>query len=258
MILRRLATALRKQDWFAVGTNFLSVFLAILLALLVTQHGQRAALRAEQDAAVKDMLGESVEIVRYLREIGAIADSRLSLQDGAVAALSGQAPGDLTEEEIGLALLALNSYPAITPPREVHDSLTGAGRLDLITDRGARREISRYYARLRDVREQLEHLRGATATTSVSGHAGLTVSYDPQGPGRQVVRADLRRLRSDAEFVETAVILLGRQLEFQRSRRALLEQAESMCLMLGEAAGLRCIAYTDGEMRTGRDLLSRD
>ena len=120
----------------------------------------------------------------------------------------------------------------------------GDGAQVLGADRGARREISRYYARLRHVEGQLDYFRITAAHYDID-HAGLTTTYDPKSRNRSFHQADIRKLSADAQYVENAVILLRNQLEFHRYRRDLLEQAESMCLMLGEAAKLPCVAYEE-------------
>ena len=245
MILRNLTTAIRKRDWVAVGLDFLIIVLGILMAFQITECSHRSALHSQQRAAVRDMLGESVEAVRYLRTVVDTADSRIARQDEAVAALASKDIGGLTEDEIGNALISLVHYPAITPPRDVYDTLSGSGNLDLIADRGTRREISRYYSQLRFVEGQLDYVRNANVARFDTDHAGITATYDAQAPGRRHIEVNFAKLSADAQYRENAVNLLQNQLEFQRYRRDLLAQAEAMCLVLGQAAKLPCVAYQE-------------
>lgn len=247
MILRRVRKHVQAQDWFAVGIDFIIVVLGILLAFQITECSNRSALHAKQNAAVRDMLGESVEIVRYLRDSVDSWDSRIAVHEEAVAALTAKDLGTMTESELGYSLAGMSALPAITPPRDVYDTLAASGDLDLIADRGARREISRYYAELEFVQKQLEYWREFTVARYSVSHPGLVSVYDPDSPQRMAVRTDFRKLSSDPKFVQQSVEMLRNQAQFQRFRRRLLEQAESMCLMMGEAANLPCIAYEENE-----------
>lgn len=245
MLLRRFKEHAKNHNWFAVGIDFLVITLAILLVFQITECSDRGALRGAQKAALRNMMGESVETVRYLKKDLAAAESRIARQDEAIAALTKKNIGTLTPEEIGNALQSLTLYPAISPPRDVYDTLSGSGDLDLISDRGARREISRYYAMVRFVESETSLARDTALSRQVADPGAIAATYDPQSPNRRHLDVDFRKLSSDAQYLERSVYLLHDQLEFQRYRRELLAQAETMCLVLGQAAKLPCVAYEE-------------
>jgi len=76
MILRRLATALRRQDWFTVVVEFVIVVAGIFVGLQVTEWNEQRQLR-EREINYLIRLAEDAEAMRAeLAEIQARAEGR--------------------------------------------------------------------------------------------------------------------------------------------------------------------------------------
>lgn len=240
MILRRITEHVKAQNWTAVALDFVIVVVGILLAFQITEWSAARELRAQERVALLDLLGESVEIVRALQTMTASAADLLAAQDAAVAAVAAGDADAVDPQTLAQGLATLVFYPAISPPRDVYDGLAGAGDLDLIRDRGARRAVARYYSSLSFAQSQLDYWRAMTAQRYRTGHDGLRPVYDPQSPVRMDLEADFDLLTEDRAYVGELVGLLRNQFQFQRYRVALLDSAEEMCRELADVAGLDC------------------
>ena len=67
MIVKRVAEALRRQDWAAVAIEFLLILMGILLAFQINEWASEREARAQRAAATERLLGEAEETVAYFR-----------------------------------------------------------------------------------------------------------------------------------------------------------------------------------------------
>lgn len=247
MLLRKVTEHVNDQNWFAVGLDFLIVVVGVLFAFQITEWDKGRTLKSEQVTATQDLLGESVEIVRYLENIIAENDYMNELREKAVQSLVSGDRSSLNDGQLIGGLTSVFVYPAISPPRDVYDGIASSGNLDLIADRGARRAVSRYYASLTGVQSQLDYWRNFVTTRYAYDHKGISSIYDPSSPQRMDIEVNFESLASDPDFVEGRIELLRHQVQFQRFRHDLLEDAKEMCRDLAEASGLPCVALEEKE-----------
>jgi hypothetical protein len=145
MILRHLATTIRRQDWFPVLIELAVVVVGILIALQVDNWNQ----------ARKDRAREQVYLERLARDI---ARDRATLED-AVARIGGWAgyvddlfaimddPALAAKDPCGFVRMigeaAFTYYPVLS--RHTFHEITSSGNLDLIRDDALKDTLGRYY-----------------------------------------------------------------------------------------------------------------
>lgn len=71
MILRRIASAFRRQDWYAVVIEFLLVVAGVLVALQLDTWAQRQADKQAYEAALQRLRGE---VTANLETIGLVEE----------------------------------------------------------------------------------------------------------------------------------------------------------------------------------------
>lgn len=164
MILQRLTTAFRKQDWFTVVIETLIVVLGVFLGI---QLGNWNAARAD-DARAQIYLQR---IATDLTEEIKIYEDRIAfwrqVSDNGMVVLDEAAGGEELQDpwEILLAYFQASQVAEFYPVNSTFEELKSAGDLGLIRDADLRSELLTYYAypgseSLRERPRYREHVRG--------------------------------------------------------------------------------------------------
>ncbi|WP_394692788.1 hypothetical protein [Hyphobacterium sp.] len=240
MILSRLSTAIRTQNWFAVVLEFVIVIAGVVIGFTITgwSHEHAAAARAEQ--ATIDLLEEMEVNVWLLR--GANAETARLNQNRELAARATADAALRRDPEIQLSaaegVMSLAVSPPVPVSRAVYDELVATGTLRLIGNIPARRAASRFFSEVDYARDQLSQLQNQQVFDALGRHGRLFWSDEAaDGLGSEV---DLEGLAADPEAVTELMIARTNHLYFQRVRDTLLDSAEAACGALADAAGRRC------------------
>ena len=148
MILRRLATSIRKQDWFAVVIETLIVVMGVYLGI---QLGNWNAARADK-AAGEDYLARIAEDISSddarLAEVVEVWREDSQQAGIIVRFLEGNAVEELTDWEAFQLIYYGAGWTPFSPNRGTHDELISTGKFGIVGDPPLRREISDYYTAL--------------------------------------------------------------------------------------------------------------
>ncbi len=146
MILRRIAEAFRRQDWFTVFVETLIVVLGVFLGLQVNNWN---AARADR-----------VQAHEYLQRIGADLDADIATYRDRLAfwakvadygakgldyAETGDAKG-ASQWDLLLAFFQSSQVAEYYATQTTYDELTSAGEIGLIADTGLRNDLAQYYS----------------------------------------------------------------------------------------------------------------
>jgi hypothetical protein len=233
MILRRLAEALRKQDWFTVIVEFLVVVAGIFVGLQVDNWNESRLERKQERVILERLLAEVESSVAYIEheiETGANwIESQRQLLD--IMFSDDPVPQDTAAAEWGY--VTLNFFPAMAPPRSVYDELTSTGGLRLIRSADVRNAISSYYADNDFFLAQLSYFRdfsiAAGNDPSVAARLHVKAVYDPAAElGRRHI-FDWNGLRNDSQIGTLFVDKLRNQVVMNSNRQRLLASAKNMC-----------------------------
>lgn len=248
MIVRRLAEALRRQDWMAVAIELTVVVLGLFLGLQLNawKEGRDASVRERM--ALERLLQEAETDVSYFRDVIAVMGTWTEKQERALAALSTGDKQRMTPSELASAVSSLGVYPGITPPRAVYEELTGSGQMGDIGSLEVRSAIASYYSQLGFVQSQLEYFRqGMTMQQIGRSTRGWTSRYDPRAPeisDRFIETLDFDVVVKDREQMMLIVDQYRSQLKFQLYREGVVEKAEAMCKALAKALHKTCAVET--------------
>lgn len=159
MILQRLSTALRKQDWVTVSIETLIVIFGVFIGIEVANWNEARQERAEQ-REVEQRLHEDVRLLdealikgmQYQRDIiVALHTLQTAIERG--AALEGE------DEVIRYGLVHGRSYPSFVRKSTTYTELVSSGRLHLIRDGALRTALALYHERIENNLYDLEQIR---------------------------------------------------------------------------------------------------
>ena len=143
MILRRITSAFRRQDWFTVGIETLIVVLGVFLGIQLgnwNQARQQHAAARQYEQRLRDDLQEDVVNYAFLR------DYYRGVLKGAETAYDGLTEKtDLSDAELLVAAFRASQYNWAERRRATFDELVASGNLELISDPAFRARISGYY-----------------------------------------------------------------------------------------------------------------
>ncbi|MEM5518646.1 hypothetical protein WNY37_16935 [Henriciella sp. AS95] len=175
MILQRLATSIRKQDWFTVLIETLIVVLGVFLGLQLGNWNQERGDREREVQIVADLLAD-LETARVEYANGLEFGLRRISAANASLTGAGLAPIEIefdmsntslveyetaTEDAEGTSIgdpeliwtdVVMGYYP--TPSSAAYDAIVGSGDINIIRDRNLVRQLMLYRARSLGVEAQ--------------------------------------------------------------------------------------------------------
>lgn len=244
MIIRKLAAAIKNQDWFTVFIEFVIVVAGIFVGLQVNDWNETRLNRAQERANLARLLDETENSVAYIQSVVEGMTSFISAQRQLLEIMSsdGPLPQDTSAAEFGFE--SLNWFLSITPPRAVYDELEATGGLQLIRSNSVRESISAYYAVLENYTAQLSYFRdvsiSAGADQFFAARDYIRAEYDPNDDyGRRFV-FDWPGLRSDAHLESLFVTKLRNQIAINHNREELLHRARIMCETVAMEIDSKC------------------
>ncbi|MGB3626889.1 MAG: hypothetical protein WA989_13730 [Henriciella sp.] len=220
MILRRLATAFRKQDWFTVAVETLIVVLGVFLGLQLGNWNEARHIDSQRELVEARLLSD---FALMHEDVLAAADNHedvieaLHILRGAIA--RGRA---LPEEDqaIKTALSIGFSYQSPIHRSGTFLELVSSGRLDLISEEELRVALLRYDTRAQRVLFNLNQIRNYMHTNMPNLHAYkefAPLARDDRGriTLSPVETYDLEGMASDPEFRNALDLLIENQTWIQ-------------------------------------------
>ncbi|WP_321489170.1 hypothetical protein [uncultured Hyphomonas sp.] len=146
MILQRLATSIRKQDWFTVGIETLIVVFGVFIGLQVNNWNEARQHRIEAETSRERLIAD------LRADLDAFATRRQWYEEVMEAALRvddalRSDPPDAVDETwrfVRDSWIASGEWP-FAPSAQVYKELQNAGDLDLIASGSMQRRLRDYY-----------------------------------------------------------------------------------------------------------------
>ncbi len=249
MILRRLATSIRKQDWFAVVIETLIVVLGVFLGLQVNNWNEAQKLEVQKSAAIERLHAEAEASVAYYANILEGFEARNAARTDALRYLNADAlPQDIDRID-GDSFLSIGAAPTVSPPRSVYDELISTGLFADIGDAQMREVISGYYAEVSYLSGQTDYMRELSLRRpDITSFEGASAFFDETRFRQQRVEFDMETLRENPEFMDFLLDGHSGQLAMATYWRSISEQAEAMCIELARISGRPCgpLAASEG------------
>ncbi len=231
MIIRRLAGALREQNWFTVVLEVMIVVVGIFIGLQVDgwndgrkkqQNIEVQLLRIVDDAAV--MVAETDRLIVDFDNRIARAQIALEVLDGTPLTEANTPAFELALEES----FQLNEVEVDLPSLDI---LMNTGDIDQVADANARNALLKLTNKWRRLKTVIRHIRSLLDIVNRDIFRGI--SYDIVGLDAErssgaefKIRYDLDRLRADLEFraaLSNAALMQGYGRSQTVSARAALK-----------------------------------
>ncbi|MEQ8557375.1 MAG: hypothetical protein RIB03_03575 [Henriciella sp.] len=237
MILQRLATSIRKQDWFTVAIETLIVVLGVFLGIQLGNWNAARHARDTEQNALTLLLEEAENNVSY-SELTIYRASLLQQdREAALAKLSGETPvaGDPAQ---GMALMPV--FRDMTPIHAAHDELAASGDIRLIRSADVRAAMSLYEGVvLFHDRARTEYMdRAQDILTLASPY--MTLRYDLAAPLGYTAEVDWAAAGEDAQLMNAINRVMGEQVIFNERRQIVLDHVRTLCEVLSQAAAKPC------------------
>ena len=144
MILQRLATSIRKQDWFTVLIETLIVVLGVFLGIQLGNLNQARVERNSEQVLLLRLQEETRSLLDTQKEELAVHRPRIGLATDANSVMFSLAPSrPLTDDECW-ALLVSHWIPSPTEELSSLDDLISSGRFDLISNPSVKSALRDY------------------------------------------------------------------------------------------------------------------
>ena len=244
MILRRLATSIRKQDWFAVVIETLIVVLGVFLGLQVNNWNEARQLDAEKAAAIERLHTETEAIVSYFSWVSADFEARNAARTEALRYLHSEDFDSAKAEGVTETFLSIGAAPTVSPPRSAYDELISTGLFAQIGDAQMREAVSDYYAEQEFLIGQTDYMRQLNLRRpDITSFDGATAAFDETAFRQQRVEFDLDALMSDAEFLDFILDGHSGQIAMAVYWQGVTEKSEVMCAEIARVSGHACEAH---------------
>lgn len=237
MILRRLADALRKQDWVTVTIEFFIVVIGIFVGLQVDGWNQARNNRALEQEYLGRLLADTQWNIENFHELESIFKSKAAF----INSLRNTSATELLRDEPAEFLKSLghSTYIALPAVRmETFSELESSGRISLLRNIELRSELSSFYANYRLMQEILDEPVGDYKRLIFEIVPG-NVFYEfilTNDSDINAIRDALARLQADARFeaAANAEIAYAADLIFWlRQHRMLAENIVTLIVALG-------------------------
>jgi hypothetical protein len=201
MILRRLADAIRRQDWFTIVIEITVVVIGVFIALQVQQWAQDRTDRQTEAAYLSRLYSEVLALEATRARIIEFRENVYASANSAAPVVLGLDDRTLTKEEcFGLGYLSILSNP--TSDLAILNELQTTGRLYLVQDDKLKSSIHSYLlqaARARDINEAV--FRNATPfMPHYPELLRISDSARPEAHNTDTFICDEIKMRSNLEF----------------------------------------------------------
>lgn len=238
MILRRLANAIRRQDWFTVLIEIMIVVIGVVLALQVQQWAQAHEERKTEAAYLSRLYEEVLNLEATRAPIIQFRENVFAGATSAAPALLGLEERALTKEEcFGIGYASILSNP--TSDLAILNELQATGRLYLVQEETLKSSIRSYLlqaARARDINEAVF----SNAAPLIPYYPELVRVSDTATP--QTINADSficdsNKMRSHLEFRSRFQYTMGGYYQHLNAIRSVQSSLKELRLALEDVLG---------------------
>jgi len=239
MILARITTAIREQNWFAVALEFVIVIAGVVIGFQVTTWNAERNNQDRVERAIERLQLETEQNVAALRQRIAGNTARANEQAIMVAVTGG---GDLEPADTDAferAIAQLMYFSQVPVQRSTYLALEQSGDLALITDPDLIITLNLYQTRLDWVESQHSGFRNGLS--SFSDDINQFVFHEPTtDPTRTRVRVDFDRLAGNPRLSSALVQMARMHAIFAGYTVTLEAQTLAFCHRLSEETGRPC------------------
>jgi len=244
MILKRLARAIREQDWFTVFTEFVIVVAGIFVGLQANEWAQEREDRRQERAALERLFSEAENSYRLVSDHARVAIRLNEVRRNSVGFVDSTAPVPEDDLPLRIGINTLAQFPAVVPVSVVYDELRSAGQMQLIRSTAIRDRIAEFHTDVIRFNRLQQDFAGNSDAFWTVYKRHVTWDYNPESTTSDILLStyNWESLRIDEEFVFAVIGLLRNQIVSQEGLVQLQDQARALCEALGEIVERSCSA----------------
>lgn len=140
MILRRLSTNLKDQNWTAIAVEFVMVVLGVFLGIAAANWNEERLEKRETDRLLSQLDEELTQFVGYIGSVEAYYRSAGGYGDRAAAAWAE--PGTMSDSDFVIAAYQASQVTGVANNAEVWGAIFGAENLRDIDDPVVRQNLA--------------------------------------------------------------------------------------------------------------------
>ena len=239
MILQRLATSIRKQDWFTVLIETLIVVFGVFIGLQVNNWNEARHASAREAEILNALQTEFEQNIDTLRSAHQRMDERNATEFEAGQLMYADALSDDDRAQIASGMREIMYFSPLSVRDNAFESLKQSGELSLLSDDGILEELNSFARQLAWVQGQRESFRAGMSSMELDWRDYVFHRLD-ETPEQTSVELDLDGFLADRRAVSAFHQVVRMKHIFARYMPALIEDAERTCAMLGEATGRPC------------------
>lgn len=242
MILKRLAEAFRKQEWFTVFVEFVIVVAGIFLGLQANEWAQQRQDREHERAAIERLFLESQNADRlvngYLQQTLRLNQMRRN----AVQFADSNAPVPENELPLKIGINTLARFPMVLPVSVAYDELRSSGQMQLIRSAALRDQIAEFYNAVSRHNRLQEVFAGDSDRFFDTYRRHVIWDFNPEATTSDILLStyNWETMRADEEFIFRIIGLLRNQLVAEESLVELRDRVRALCETLGNTTGRTC------------------
>ncbi len=144
MILRRVIAHFRKQEWTAIGLDFLIVVIGVFVGIQVSNYND---VRKERDLAGRAIIKLKQDFVEISREATIRTEfhmQRIKLLQGLIHCLVDECDAAQLDRVVPEAVATGGSFYTVPPRSSTYSEMVSAGRVNLIANEELRFALFRY------------------------------------------------------------------------------------------------------------------
>ncbi|MDT8449183.1 MAG: hypothetical protein RQ847_03320 [Wenzhouxiangellaceae bacterium] len=242
MLLRRITEHVKAQNWTAVGLDFVIVVVGVFIGIQVSNWNAARIEHGQERVALERLLSEAENAVAYLARFIESREEENQSREAMIAFLTDPERHPMDQADAANTLATMSYYPPMTPIRTVYDELSASGTLRGIRSQAVRDRMELYIAELNGHDISLDYFRQSAGATIYAELAPFMVAtYDPANDQRRTLSVRWEAIRNDERAAFLTIDALRNQLVFQRFRRSVLENAQTMCDAVERELGDQCI-----------------
>jgi len=252
MILRRLIAHFKKQEWTAVGLDFLIVVMGVFIGIQLGNWNEARVERAAEGRFLVRLQAETRANIADLENTVGVHQRRAEILSGLEAALryGGDAPPDDALQEV---LCRYFVQPGAVLQDATYEELVASGGLSILRDEELRILLSRQQA-LQTEAERIDILTPAIqrAAEPLDDYREWVIPRQGERQdswGRVICRFDVEAMRNDARIPSVIAQLYRDQRVTESFRVRVLDVTKEIDRRLGTVISARHITLAEGEMR---------
>lgn len=251
MILARLSSAIRTQNWFAVALEFVIVIAGVVIGFQITAGAERSAMQSRMDRALVRL---QVEVEQSAGMLAGLVDAyqRLNVsRTEAIERLLARDFENMDEDRLAAGLVAINLYPAFSPQQGVYEEIVSSGMLSSLggdneSGERLRNALSRYQREVTFLQGQIDYMRDSgLAAPGTMDFPAVRLEYAPGTVRERRYVVDWQAAADDPELMQALLNGNNRMRATTDWWEDTLEAAIALCDAIAEHTLRPCEIVTE-------------